>query len=235
MDDLYKAQQMVTFIRPDGTTERITKKESDRRKRELAKKNAKKKSASKAVTLNGSNEYVDPINIYPKVQKLIRTAAPLESLYTFMDHAHRSYGNIADEMIEPFLDEYTEFSKTYRSIKEILAKIEKYGKNNEYETYSEARNLSYKLEDMQIALVNLCDAVESKKREHKEKYGNTPAYNGRTDKNNPKIKKELGFVDQLFSKNKKVINKVLTELYAATMEIVNIADKGRDPLTYKEK
>ena len=52
-------------------------------------------------------------------------------------------------------------------------------------------------------------------------------------KKNPNVKKELGFVDQLFSKNAKVISNTISNLESAAEEIASIADKGRNPLSYE--
>lgn len=180
-----------------------------------------------------SGKELDPSQMYDKVQKLIKSAAPLESLYTFKEHSYRSYGTIANEMMQPFEKEYVQFSILYRKMRQTMHKIELYGKNDEYQTYNEALKLADQIQEMQIALVSLCDAVKSRKKEYKQKYGDTAAYNGRISKDNPNNKRELGFVDQLFSKSPAVISNTITNLYNAAKEIADLGNLGRNPLSYK--
>ena len=230
MDAFERASQMHQIVTPEGI---ITLNHASylKWKRDQKKKNAGTRRRKTEPTINTGDE-LDPNQLHAKIEKLIKSAAPLESLYTFKEHAYRSYGNVAKEMMKPFAEEYRMFSIAYRKINESLKKIEEYGRANEYETYNEARTLTYNIEEMQIALVNLCDAVKRRRKEIKMKYGDTAAFNGRADKKNPKLKKELGFVDQLFSKSAKVIDTTISNLQSAAEEIASIADKGRNPLSY---
>lgn len=217
--------------------------EEERKQKEMEENGKNNKKGNKTNKDNGrfgtntnlkdKGKEINPSQMYEKIQKLIKNAAPLESLFTFKEHSYRSYGLLAKEMMQPFEREYREFSMLYRKMRQRLKKIEEYGRKDEYATYDEARNFAYDVREMQVALINLCDAVRSRRKEYKQKYGETLAYNGRISKDNPNIKKELGFVDQLFSKSPKVIGATIDNLYNTAMEIANVADLGRNPLTYK--
>lgn len=232
MDSFERASQPVTVQTPEGIITFQRPSDYKKWKREQQKKNGNGGGTKRTGPILKTGNELAPNQLHARIEKLIKSAAPLESLYTFKEHAYRSYGNIAREIMQPFAEEYRLFSIAYRKIRESLAKIKKYGKANEYETYDEARKLTYNIEEMQIALVQLCDAVKARRKEIKRQYGETAIYNGRADKQNPNIKKELGFVDQLFSKSAKIIDTTISNLQSAAEEIASIADKGRNPLSY---
>jgi len=234
MDRLEKSSQMHTVM-IDGVPTKLTDKQFKKYiKDKKAQQTETNTQQRRDVTLKTGDE-LDPNQIHAKIDKLIKSAAPLKSLFTFKHHSQRSYGNIALEIMKPFEEEYRMFSIAYRKIDQSIKKIQEYGKKDEYGTYEEARKLSYNIEDMQVALINLCDAVRAKRNQIKQAFGNTPVYNGRPNKDNPNNNRELGFADQLFSKSPKIIDKAITNLYNAAQEIVKIADKGRNPLSYKIK
>lgn len=228
MDDFERASQKHTIQKPDGTI--ITMSHASYLK---WKRNQKKETEGGKNPIIKTGDELAPNQLHEKIRKLIKSAAPLQSLYTFSEHSYRSYGNIAKEMMQPFEKEYGQFWLAYKKINDSLELIKKLGKANEFEAYEEARKLTYNIEDMQMALVNLCDTVRKYKKEIKAKYGNTAAYNGRVDKNNPKAKKELGFADQLFSKSPKAVSQAINNLQQAAQEIVDIANRGRNPLSYE--
>lgn len=233
MESFEKRSQPITVELPDGTRLTFRNTRQYKKWKESQQEKKVKKGGKKSPLKINTGEELDPNQLHSKIQKLIKSAAPLDSLFTFKQHAYRSYGNVANEIMQPFAEEYRQFSIAYRKIDDNLKKIAKYGKADDYEAYSEARKLTYNIEDMQIALVNLCNAVKARRKEIKMKYGNMYVYNGRADKQNPTVKKELGFVDQLFSKSAKAISTTIGDLQSAAEEIADIADKGRNPLSYE--
>ena len=217
---------------------RMTDKQYKKYKRDQIKKQQLQNGGNKGgrkkpvLTIGDTGEEVAPSQLRGKIAKMLKAAAPLDSLATFWQHAYRSYGNIAYDVMERFDAEYNRFGACYRRIKERLEKIGKWGAKDEYAVYDEARKLSYDVDELSNAIFTLANKIKPFKKEIKAKYGNTPFYTGRMSKDQSS-KKELGFCDQLFCKSNQSITHTLANLVSAANEIAEIADMGRNPLSYE--
>lgn len=228
MDSMDRDSQMHTIVLDDGTQIRMTHKNFLKWRRDKKKEqegNTPNRRGRRNPTVVTGDELA-PSQLHDKIKKLLLSAAPLESLATFRNHAYRSYGTIADRIMQPFDSEYSKYISSYEKVKNRLNNILKWGAKNEYETYEEARMLSFDVEEMQIALIDLSDKIRANRKQIQREYGNLPIYNGRNNG------KELGFADQLFCKSPRVIAQTLGNLKNAADEIAKIADKGRNPLDY---
>ena len=229
MDSLDRASQKHVITLPDGTQMTMNHKSflkyrRDKRKEQQQGNNTNKGGKKNPILVTGDE--LAPSELHGKIKKLLQSAAPLQSLATFREHAYRSYGTIAERILQPFQNEYDNYIASYEKVKKRMDNILKWGASNEYEAYEEARLLSMDVEEMQIALIELSDKVRANRKRIQAEYGNQPIYNGRNNG------RELGFADQLFCKSPKIIAKALGDLKNAADEIAKFAKKGRNPLDY---
>jgi hypothetical protein len=105
------------------------------------------------------------------------------------------------------------------------------GKKKENEIYDFAIQLSWKLDDMKIALNNLINKVSKNREITIRLFKGQPVYEGRML--GGKTPRELGFKHQLFSQSPVKIAKTMGKLEECVNTIKKWGEAGRNPFDYK--
>lgn len=194
------------------------------------------KAAKKHVRRTGETEVIgtdhkDVSMLAVEVEKLIKNAAPFKSLSVFYSHAYRSYGVISEQIMKPFGKEYATYQSKYREVERIINVMHDCGKKKENEIYDFAIQLSWKLDDMKVALNKLCTKVYDRREITTRLYKGQPVYEGRML--GGKTPRELGFKHQLFSQSPVKVSKTMEKLEECVNTINKWGEAGRNPFEYK--
>lgn len=194
-----------------------------------------KKAAKKRVRRTGEESTVgnhkDVSILAEEVEKLIKSSAPFKSLSVFYGHAYRSYGIVSEQIMKPYSREYAAYQSKYREVERIINVMHECGKKKENEIYDFAIQLSWKLDDMKIALNNLINKVSKNREITIRLFKGQPVYEGRML--GGKTPRELGFKHQLFSQSPVKIAKTMSKLEECVNTIKKWGEAGRNPFDYK--
>lgn len=207
--------------------EKVLLKEYLAAKRAAAK--VKKKIKSTFVKVDG--KYTDIDSLGHEVAELVKKASPFKSLNVFYSHAYRSYGKVSEEIMKPYQSEYLKFQIAYREVEKMLDTIKECSKKKESSIFDFVIRLSWKVDDMRIALNNLVNKVTENRAMTKRLFGGQPIYEGRML--GGKTPRELGFKHQLFMRSQKHINNVMENLESCIATIKKMGETGRNPFEYR--
>lgn len=154
-----------------------------------------------------------------KVQELMKTMPTLKSIRVYRDHAYRSWGTIANEILahrsisKPMASYCCQFSE----LNELIDQIEMLAKRNEKAAYQYVEKIIWKLDDMRICITAITKAVNEsgvcvRYRDHE-------AINGKG--------RQLGLATVV-----KKCHKTLTQMESVAKELEEIVKKGTDPFLY---
>jgi hypothetical protein len=200
------------------------------------KANAEKKCSKKArkspkVIVNDVTIHKDITTISTDVEKLVKSAAPFKSLSVFYRHAYRSYGLISQEIMKPYMRLYTLYQSKWRDVENMINVMHDCSKKKESEVFDFAVQLSWRLDDMKVALNKLIDKVRDNYYNTSKEFKGQPVFEGRML--GGKTPRELGFKQQLFAQSPQKIWKTMNKLEDAVETIKKWGEIGRDPFTYK--
>ena len=126
-------------------------------------KKAKDKAAKKHSARNKKKEPKQLSEVAKEIESMITPLTVLKSIYVYKNHAYRSWGNIAKDILE--LKEIRQpmvfYCVKYREAMELFEQIQKMAKRNEKDTYQFVEKLSWKLDDMKKDITELSMGVNN--------------------------------------------------------------------------
>ena len=203
---------------------------------EYKKSRQPKKQPKKRVRRTGEDlvvgtDHKEVSMLAAEVENLVKVAAPFKSLSVFYSHAYRSYGVVSEEIMKPYRKVYSAYQSKYREVERIIDIMHDCAKKRESETYDFAIQLSWKLDDMKIALNNLIEKVRENRETTIRLFKGQPVYEGRML--GGKTPRELGFKHQLFSQPPVKIAKTMSKLEECVNTIRKWGEAGRNPMEYR--
>lgn len=97
----------------------------------------------------------------PYIKTLVKNIKVLKSLSAFYDNGYRQWGRVAREIINNPLIEgsFASFRLSVNEIASVVNDIENIGKKNEKDVFAYLEKLSYKIDNTQKHMNNLCHGV----------------------------------------------------------------------------
>lgn len=214
-------------ITVNGVTMTIADYKKSKRPAKVSKKRVRRSGEDSAI----GTDHKDVSMLAAEVEKMIKNAAPFKSLSVFYGHAYRSYGLVSEEIMKPYRKEYVAYQSKYREVERIIEIMHDCGRKRENEIYDFAIQLSWKLDDMKIALNKLIEKVRDNREMTIRLFKGQPVYEGRML--GGKTPRELGFKHQLFSQPPVKIVKTMEKLEKCVNTIKKWGEAGRNPFDYK--
>lgn len=157
--------------------------------------------------------------IAEEIEKMIKPMTALKSVQVFRNHAYRSWGTIANEILshKGIRKPMAEYCVKYGELNSLLNDIQEMAKNNEKSAYQYVEKMVWKLDDMKHNIIDIIKATETsgvceRFKDHEAIYGK-----GR----------QLG-LQTVVTKALKTIG----ELENTMKNLQKIADNGTNPFNY---
>lgn len=154
-----------------------------------------------------------------EIEKLLKPIITLKSIQVYKNHAYRSWGNIANEILshKGISKAMSAYCVKFGELNKLVEDIQMMAKGNEKAAYQYVDKIAWKLDDMKRDIVEIIKATEEsgvceRYKGHEAIYGE-----GR----------QLG-LQTVITKSLATISEV--EEVIATLQ--EIADKGTDPFSY---
>ena len=192
--------------------ERIIAKQKTRRgkKRFLDLKPKKTEKKEKEISLIAS-----------EIEKMLKPMITLKSVQVYKNHAYRSWGTIANEILahKGISKPMAEYCVRLGELNKLIEDIQEMAKKNEKAAYQYVEKMAWKLDDMKQDILNIIKGVENsgvceRFKDHEAIYGEGRQLGLRTV-----VMKSLNTIGELEG----VINR-----------LKEIADNGVDPFKYGE-
>lgn len=156
-----------------------------------------------------------------QVEKMLKPMTTLKSIQVYQNHAYRSWGTIANEILahRGIRRAMASYCVNYGNLNTIVADIQKMAKRNEKAAYQYLDKLTWKLDDMKTNITDMTKAVAES--EVCNRFKNHEAING--------TGRQLG-LQTIVNKCYKTISQM--EDIIGTLK--KMADEGTDPFAYGE-
>lgn len=156
-----------------------------------------------------------------EVENMLKQMSTLKSVQVYKNHAYRSWGTIANEILayHGIRKPMAEYCVRFGELNTLLTDIQKMAKRNEKAAYQYVDKMAWKLDDMKTNIIDMMKAVEES--EVCRRFKNHEAINGKG--------RQLGLGT--------IIDKCLNmigQLENTIEELKKIADNGTDPFHYGE-
>lgn len=191
------------------------KKEKEKAEREQAKAEGRK-----IVKVRKAKKEEKEISIVAqKVEELLKSMPTLKSVQVYRNHAYRSWGTIANEILahRDIRKPMTSYSVQFRELNDLIDTIKELSKRNEKAAYQYIEKIIWKLDDMRININAINKAVNESGV--CARYKGHEAINGKG--------RQLGLATIL-----KKCNKTLTQMEEVVKELEEIVKNGTDPFLY---
>lgn len=192
--------------------ERIIAKQKTRRgkKRFLDLKPKKTEKKEKEISLIAS-----------EIEKMLKPMITLKSVQVYKNHAYRSWGTIANEILahKGISKPMAEYCVRLGELNKLIEDIQEMAKKNEKSAYQYIEKMAWKLDDMKQDILNIINGVENsgvceRFKDHEAIYGEGRQLGLRTV-----VMKSLNTIG---------------ELEGVIARLKEIADNGVDPFKYGE-
>lgn len=192
--------------------ERIIAKQKTRRgkKRFLDLKPKKTEKKEKEISLIAS-----------EIEKMLKPMITLKSVQVYKNHAYRSWGTIANEILahKGISKPMAEYCVRLGELNKLIEDIQEMAKKNEKAAYQYIEKMAWKLDDMKQDILNIINGVENsgvceRFKDHEAIYGEGRQLGLRTV-----VMKSLNTIG---------------ELEGVIARLKEIADNGVDPFKYGE-
>lgn len=199
MREIYITVNGVGMTKEEYKSYRASKDNVPNKKKAKAKKQAKEISA-----------------VALEIENMLKQMGTLKSVQVYKNHAYRSWGTIANEILayHGIRKPMAEYCVRFGELNCLLEEIQKMAKRNEKAAYQYVDKMAWKLDDMKTNIVDMMRAVNEsevcKRFEHHE------AINGKG--------RQLGLGT--------IVNKcygALSKIEETIKELKRIADEGTDP------
>ena len=156
-----------------------------------------------------------------QIESMLKQMSVLKSVQVYRNHAYRSWGTIANEILSYYgiRRPMAEYCVRFGELNTLLAEIQKMAKRNEKAAYQYVDKMAWKLDDMKTNITDMMKAVEES--EVCKRFKNHEAINGKG--------RQLGLGT--------IIDKCLNtigQVESTIEELKKIADNGTDPFHYGE-
>ena len=156
-----------------------------------------------------------------EIENMLKQMGTLKSVQVYKNHAYRSWGTIANEILSYYgiRKPMAEYCVRFGELNTLLADIQKMAKRNEKAAYQYVDKMAWKLDDMKTNIIDMMKAVEES--EVCKRFKNHEAINGNG--------RQLGLGTII----DKCLN-IIGQLENTIEELKKIADNGTDPFHYGE-
>lgn len=185
------------------------------RKAKEAEKNPKK-------TVKRKKTVVKEISaVALQIESMLKQMSVLKSVQVYRNHAYRSWGTIANEILSYYgiRKPMAEYCVRFGELNALLEDIQKMSKRNEKAAYQYVDKMAWKLDDMKTNITDMMKAVEES--EVCKRFKSHEAINGKG--------RQLG-LGTIIDKCLNTIGQVENTIE----ELKKIADNGTDPFHYGE-
>lgn len=154
-----------------------------------------------------------------EIENMLKQMSTLKSIQVYKNHAYRSWGTIANEILayHKIRKPMSEYCVRFGELNTLLEDIQKMAKRNEKAAYQYVEKMAWKLDDMRTNILEMMKAVEES--EVCKRFKNHEAINGKG--------RQLG-LGTIIDKCLNTIGQVETTID----ELKKIADNGTDPFHY---
>lgn len=179
-----------------------------RKSKETVKKPTKRKNTVKEISA-----------VAIEVENMLKQMSTLKSVQVYKNHAYRSWGTIANEILSYYgiRKPMAEYCVRFGELNALLGDIQKMAKRNEKAAYQYVDKMAWKLDDMKTNIIDMMKAVEES--EVCKRFKNHEAINGKG--------RQLG-LGTIIDKCLNTIGQVENTIE----ELKKIADNGTDPFHY---
>ena len=128
-----------------------------------AKEEAKPKKKSKKKVFKVSNVDVKEISgVAAEIEKLLKPITTLKSIQVYKNHAYRSWGTIANEILSHkcISRPMSTYCVKYGELNALLSEIQKMAKRNERAAYQYVEKMAWKLDDIKTDIKAIMKGVE---------------------------------------------------------------------------
>lgn len=156
-----------------------------------------------------------------QIESMLKQMTVLKSVQVYRNHAYRSWGTIANEILSYYgiRKPMAEYCVRFGELNTLLTDIQKMAKRNEKAAYQYVDKMAWKLDDMKTNIIDMMKAVEES--EVCNRFKNHEAINGKG--------RQLG-LGTIIDKCLNTIGQVENTIE----ELKKIADNGTDPFHYGE-
>jgi hypothetical protein len=185
------------------------------RKEKEAEKNPKKSVKRKKAVVKEISA------VALQIESMLKQMSVLKSVQVYRNHAYRSWGTIANEILSYYgiRKPMAEYCVRFGELNTLLSDIQKMAKRNEKAAYQYVDKMAWKLDDMKANIIDMMKAVEES--EVCKRFKNHEAINGKG--------RQLG-LGTIIDKCLNTIGQVENTIE----ELKKIADNGTDPFHYGE-
>ena len=179
-----------------------------RKSKETVKKTAKRKNTVKEISA-----------VAIEIENMLKQMSTLKSVQVYKNHAYRSWGTIANEILSYYgiRKPMAEYCVRFGELNALLEDIQKMAKKNEKAAYQYVDKMAWKLDDMKTNIIQIMKAVDES--DVCKRFKNHEAINGKG--------RQLG-LGTIVDKCLKTISKIEETIE----ELKKIADNGTDPFHY---
>ena len=183
------------------------------RKAKEAEKNPKKFAKRKKATVKEISA------VALQVESMLKQMSVLKSVQVYRNHAYRSWGTIANEILSYYgiRKPMAEYCVRFGELNELLTDIQKMAKRNEKAAYQYVDKMAWKLDDMKTNITDMMRAVNES--EVCLRFKHHEAINGKG--------RQLG-LQTIVTK----CYKTIAQIESTINELKKIADEGTDPFHY---
>lgn len=143
------------------------------------KKAAEKKATAKKTTRRKKAEKKEISLVAEEIGNLIKQVGVLKSVQVYRNHAYRSWGTIADEILayRGIRKPMNVYCVRFGEMNTLIEEVEKMSKRNEKAAYQFVEKIAWKLDDMKTSLSEMMSAVNES--EVCNRFKNHEAINGK--------------------------------------------------------
>jgi chromatin segregation and condensation protein Rec8/ScpA/Scc1 (kleisin family) len=154
-----------------------------------------------------------------QIEAMLKQMSVLKSVQVYRNHAYRSWGTIANEILayHGIRKPMAEYCVRFGELNSLLLEIQKMAKRNEKAAYQYVDKMAWKLDDMKTNITEIMKAVAES--EVCVRFKSHEAINGKG--------KQLGLqtiIDKCYA--------TISQIEATINDLKKIADEGTDPFHY---